>query len=361
MLYEFLVPLSEVWFPLNVFRYITFRAAISASSALLLTLLLGPWMISRLRRLQIGEQIRSEGPASHAVKAGTPTMGGLLIVSSVLGATLLWADLSNRFVWVAMAATAAFADLGFTDDYLKSVHRRRRGMSARSKLIGQIAVATAVAVTLWNLAQSGAFTTHLAVPFFKGFSPELGLAYIPFAVLVLVAASNTVNLTDGLDGLATGCVMIVAITYTALAYLAGHALIAEYLGILFVHEIAEVTIFAAAIVGACLGFLWYNSYPASVFMGDTGSLALGGAIGMIALLIKQELVLPLVDGVFVLEGLSVIIQVGSFRATGKRVFRMAPLHHHFELGGWSEPKVIVRFWILAMLFSLLSLATLKLR
>ncbi len=361
MLYDFLGSLADYWSPLNVFRYVTFRAAISAASALVITLLLGPWMIARLRRMQIGEQVRAEGPASHAAKAGTPTMGGALIVSSVVGATILWADLSNRFVWIAMLGTVAFAVLGFADDYLKTVHPRRRGLSVRSKLVCQILLSAVVGGVLWRLAASSAFTTQLAVPFFKEISPDLGIWYVPFAVLVLVWASNTVNLTDGLDGLATGCVMIVAVTYTALAYLAGHAVIADYLGILFVREIAEVTIFAAAIVGSCLGFLWYNSYPASVFMGDTGSLALGGAVGIIALLIKQELVLPLVGGVFVLEGLSVIIQVASFRLTGKRVFRMAPLHHHFELAGWDEPKVIVRFWILAVLFSLMSLATLKLR
>lgn len=361
MLYELLVPLADYWFPFNVFRYLTFRTALSAASALLITLALGPWLIGKLRRMQIGEQIRAEGPASHAAKAGTPTMGGLLIVAAIVGSSLLWADLTNLFVWVAMAATVGFAALGFLDDYLGVVHHRRRGLSARSKFAVQIALSLALGGILWALSLDGGFTTQLSVPFFKEFSPQLGLFYIPFAALVLVASSNAVNLTDGLDGLATGCVMVAAVVYTAFAYLAGHAILAEYLGILFVHDISEVTVFAGAIVGACLGFLWYNCFPASVFMGDTGSLALGGAVGIIALLIKQELVLLLVGGVFCLEALSVIVQVGSFRLRGKRVFRMAPLHHHFELSGWSEPKVIVRFWILAMLFALLSLATLKLR
>ncbi len=361
MLYEILVPLSEYWFPFNVFRYLTFRTAMSATSALLLTLALGPWIIGKLRQFQIAEQIRSEGPASHAIKSGTPTMGGILIVTAIVGSTLLWADLHNVFVWVAVAAIVGFAALGFLDDYLGVVHKRRRGLSAKSKFAGQVALSALLGWTLWTLANAGSFTTQLSVPFFKEVSPDLGPFYIPFAVLVLVAASNSVNLTDGLDGLATGCVMVAAVTYTAFAYLAGHAIIADYLGLLFVHDIAEVTVFAGAIVGACLGFLWYNCFPATVFMGDTGSLALGGAVGIIALLIKQEIVLLLVGGVFCIEALSVILQVASFRMTGKRIFRMAPIHHHFELAGWSEPKVIVRFWILAMLFSLLSLATLKLR
>jgi len=361
MLYELLFSLADAWSPLNVFRYLTFRTAMSASTALALTLLFGPAVIARLRAAQIGEQIRAEGPASHASKQGTPTMGGVLIVTSILVATFLWADPRNVFIWVALVGTAGFAMIGFLDDYLGTVHARRRGLSARSKVIAQIALSSAIGGVLWWLASIGLFTTQLSLPLFKNVSPHLELLYIPFAVLVLVAASNAVNLTDGLDGLATGCVMISAIAYTAFAYVAGHAVIADYLGIIFVPGIAEVTIFAGAIVGACLGFLWYNCHPADVFMGDTGSLALGGAVGLIALLIKQELVLILVGGVFCLEALSVIIQVASFRSTGRRVFRMAPLHHHFELAGWSESRVIVRFWILAMVFALLSLATLKLR
>lgn len=361
MLYELLFSLRDVWSPLNVFRYLTFRTAMSAGTALAITLVLGPWIIARLRAAQIGENIRADGPASHAAKQGTPTMGGILIVTAMLLSTVLWADPSNVFIWIAVAGTAGFAVLGFVDDYLGSVHPRRRGMSARSKFTAQILLSAVVGAVLWWLAGNEVFTTQLSLPFFKNISPHLGFAYVPFTVLVLVAASNAVNLTDGLDGLATGCVMVSAITYTAFAYVAGHAVIADYLDIIFVPGIAEVTIFAGAIVGACLGFLWYNCHPAQVFMGDTGSLALGAAVGLIALLIKQELVLILVGGIFCLEALSVIIQVASFRTTGRRVFRMAPLHHHFELAGWAESKVIVRFWILSMLFALLSLATLKLR
>lgn len=361
MLYQLLVSLADFWSPLNVFRYLTFRTAMSASTALLLTLMLGPIVIARLRAAQIGAQIRSEGPASHASKQGTPTMGGILIVTAILVSTILWADPANVFIWLALAGTTGFAALGFLDDYMGTVHPRRRGLSARSKFLAQLGLSLALGSVLWWLASIGVFTTQLSLPLFKNISPHLNALYIPFAALVLIAASNAVNLTDGLDGLATGCVMISAIAYTAFAYVAGHAVIADYLDIIFVPGIAEVTIFAGAIVGACLGFLWYNCHPAQVFMGDTGSLALGGAVGLIALLIKQELVLILVGGVFCLEALSVIIQVGSFRMRGKRVFRMAPLHHHFELAGWAESKVIVRFWILAMLFAMLSLATLKLR
>ena len=361
MLAELLIPLADQWFAFNVFRYLTVRTAGAAGTAFLLSLALGPWVIARLRRLQIGQIICTDGPATHASKEGTPTMGGVLMVVAVLVGTLLWASPSNPFVWIGMAGLVGFCALGALDDYLGVVHPRRRGLSVRSKFAGQVALSAALGVALLLLAQEGLFTTQLQLPFFKDVSPHLGIWFVPFAVLVLVAASNAVNLTDGLDGLATGCVLMAAMTYTALAYLAGHAIIADYLGILHVGDIGEVTVFAGAIVGACLGFLWHNCFPATVFMGDTGSLALGGSIGLIALLIKQELVLLLVGGVFTLEALSVIVQVGSYRMRGKRVFRMAPLHHHFELGGWSEPKVIVRFWILAMVFGLLSLATLKLR
>ena len=361
MLYRLLYSLTDYWFPFNVFRYLTFRTALAAATALLLTLVAGPWVIAQLRRLQIGETIRREGPASHAHKAGTPTMGGLLIVGAIVASTLLLADPMNRFVWIAVAGTVGFAALGLLDDYLGVVNRRRRGLSARTKFLCTVLLAATLGSVLWWLAREGAFTTQLSLPFFKEISPHLGPLYVPFAVLVLVASSHAVNLTDGLDGLATGCMLVAAMTYTAFAYLAGHAIIADYLGILFVPGVAEVTIFGGAIVGACLGFLWYNCFPATVFMGDTGSLALGGAVGILALLIKQELVLLLVGGVFCLEALSVIVQVTSYRLRGRRVFRMAPLHHHFELSGWAEPKVIVRFWILSMLFALLSLATLKLR
>ncbi len=361
MLYELLLGLQDVFSPFNVFRYITFRTALSAVTALLLTLLFAPGLIRWLKTTQVGQRIRSEGPPNHNAKAGTPTIGGILIVGSIVISTLLWMDLHNPLVWVALGSTLAFALLGFIDDYLHVIHPRRRGLSVRSKFAGQITVGLVVGGILLWLSSQGTFSTQLAFPFFKELSPFLNWMYLPFATLVLVATSNAVNFTDGLDGLATGTTLIAAGTYTAFAYLAGHAAMAEYLNILYVPDAAEVTVFVGAIVGACVGFLWFNCHPAEVFMGDTGSLALGAAVGTVALLIKQELNLFFVGGLFVVEALSVIIQVGSYRFTGKRVFLMAPLHHHFEMSGWPESKVVVRFWILAIMFALLSLATLKLR
>ncbi len=361
MLYDLLFGLEDVFSPFNVFRYITFRTALSAVTALVLTLLFSPPLIRWLRARQVGQRIREEGPPEHGAKAGTPTIGGILIVGAVVISTLLWMDLRSPLVWVALGSTMAFATVGFIDDYLHVIHPRRRGLSVRSKFMLEIGVGLTVGLVLMWLTHTGHFSTQLAFPFFKELSPFLGWAYVPFAALVLVAASNAVNLTDGLDGLATGSVLVAAVTYTVFAYIAGHAVIADYLNILFVPEAAEVTVFVGALAGACLGFLWYNCHPAEVFMGDTGSLALGGAVGIVALLIKQELNLFFVGGLFVIEALSVIIQVGSYRFTGRRVFHMAPLHHHFEMSGWPESKVVVRFWILATLFALLSLATLKLR
>ena len=361
MLYHLLAPLAEFWSPFNVFRYITFRTACSAMTALVLTVLLSPPLIAMLRTRQVRQQIRRDGPPEHSSKAGTPTMGGLLIVGAVVSSTLCWMDLANRFVWVALCGMLGFALLGFLDDYLLVLHPRRRGLSVRAKFAGQILIAVTVGGVLSAFAGEGLFSTQLAFPFFKELSPFLGWLYVPFAVLVLVACSNAVNLTDGLDGLATGSVLVASATYAAFAYLAGHVQIADYLNILYVPDVGEVTVFVGAMVGACLGFLWFNCFPAQVFMGDTGSMALGGAIGTVALLIKQEIALLLVGGLFVIEALSVIVQVASFRFTGRRPLRMAPLHHHFEMSGWTEPQVTVRFWILAILFALLSLATLKLR
>ncbi|MDP6687664.1 MAG: phospho-N-acetylmuramoyl-pentapeptide-transferase [Acidobacteriota bacterium] len=361
MLYELLINLQDVFSPLNVFRYITFRTALSAVTALSLTLLFAPSLIRWLKAKQVGQRIRSEGPPDHNAKAGTPTIGGILIVGSISISTLLWMELSNRLVWVALGSTLAFAILGFIDDYLHVIHPRRRGLSVRAKFMGEITIGVAVGTVLWWLSNQDMFSTQLAFPFFKEMSPFLGWMYLPFATLVLVAASNAVNLTDGLDGLATGSTLIAAGAFVAFAYLAGHNTMAEYLNIIYVQDAAEVTVFVGAIVGACIGFLWFNCHPAEVFMGDTGSLALGGAVGTVALLIKQEFNLFFVGGLFVVEALSVIIQVGSYRFTGKRVFHMAPLHHHFEMSGWPESKVVVRFWILASIFALLSLATLKLR
>jgi phospho-N-acetylmuramoyl-pentapeptide-transferase len=346
---------------LNVARYVTFRTAAASLSALAIGLFVGPWMIRKLREFQIGQVIRQEGPASHSRKAGTPTMGGVLILTASLVPTLLWADLTNVYIWIAVVATAAFGAIGLLDDYLKVVRHSHHGLIPRYKMGGQILVAVTVGIVLMLLADQNLYSTRLIFPFFKRLIPDLGWFYVPFAVLVLVGASNAVNLTDGLDGLAISCFAVAAAAFTALAYITGHRVFAEYLLIVRFPPAGELTIFCSALVGASLGFLWYNSYPAEIFMGDVGSLALGGALGTVAILIKQELLLVIVGGVFVLEALSVIIQVGSFKLTGQRVFRMAPLHHHFELVGWSEPKVIARFVIVSILFALLSLTTLKLR
>jgi len=361
MLYHLLYPFHTQFGALNVTRYITFRTAAASLSALAISLLLGPWMVRRLREFQIGQVIRQEGPQSHRAKAGTPTMGGLLILTAALVPTLLWADLTNVYVWIAVLTTAAFGGIGFADDYLKIVRRDHHGLRPRYKMGWQIAVALVVGVVLMVLQEQGAYNTRLIFPFFKRLIPDLGWAYLPFAVFVLVAWSNAVNLTDGLDGLAISTFAIAAATFTALAYVTGHRVLADYLLLVRFPESAELTVFCGALVGAALGFLWYNAYPAEIFMGDVGSLALGAAIGTVATLIKQELLLVVVGGVFVLEALSVVIQVTSFKLTGKRVFRMAPLHHHFELIGWSEPKVIARFVIVGIIFALFSLTTLKLR
>ena len=361
MLYHLLFPLHEAFSVLNVTRYITFRTAAASLSALLLSLVLGPWMIRTLREFQIGQVIRHEGPATHRAKAGTPTMGGLLILAGSLIPTLLWADLTNVYVWIAVTATAAFGAIGFADDYLKITRRTHHGLLPRYKIGAQIVVGVGVGLAVMALADAELYNTRLIFPFFKSLIPDLGWGYVAFAALVLVCASNAVNLTDGLDGLAISTFAIAAAAYTALAYVTGHRVLAEYLLLVRFAPAAELTIFCGALVGASLGFLWYNSYPADIFMGDVGSLALGGAIGTVAILIKQELLLVIVGGVWVLEALSVIVQVASFRMTGQRVFRMAPLHHHFELIGWSEPKVISRFVIVGIIFALFSLTTLKLR
>jgi len=361
MLYQLLYPFHTELSVLNVTRYITFRTAAASLSALAISLALGPWMIRKLHEFQIGQVIRQEGPMTHRPKAGTPTMGGLLILTAALVPTLLWADLTNVFVWIAMGTTTAFGGVGFADDYMKVVRQSTQGLRPRYKMGYQILIATTVGVVLLVLGQHGLYNTRLIFPFFKRLIPELGWWYLPFTVFVLVAASNSVNLTDGLDGLAISTFAIAAAAYTALAYVTGHRVLAEYLLLVRFPQSAELTVFCGALVGASLGFLWYNSYPAEIFMGDVGSLALGAALGTVAILIKQELLLGIVGGVFVLEALSVIIQVASFKLTGQRVFKMAPVHHHFELIGWSEPKVISRFVIVAIIFALLSLTTLKLR
>jgi phospho-N-acetylmuramoyl-pentapeptide-transferase len=361
MLYRLLFRFHTQLSVLNVTQYITFRTAAASLSALAISLAFGPWLVRKLREFQIGQVIRAEGPQSHRAKAGTPTMGGLLILTAAIVPTLLWADLSNVYVWIAVLTTTGYGGIGFADDYLKVVRRSHHGLLPRYKMGLQVLIAICVGVVLLVLQHDGLYSTRLIFPFFKRLIPDLGWGYLPFAVFVLVGASNAVNLTDGLDGLAISTFAIAAGAYTALAYVTGHRVFADYLLLVHLPRVAELTVFCGSLVGASLGFLWYNSYPAEIFMGDVGSLALGAALGSVAILIKQELLLPVVGGVFVLEALSVIIQVGSFKLTGQRVFRMAPLHHHFEQIGWSEPKVIARFVIVGIIFALLSLATLKLR
>ncbi|MBZ0160718.1 MAG: phospho-N-acetylmuramoyl-pentapeptide-transferase [bacterium] len=360
MLYHLLYPLHESYAVLNVFRYVTFRTAGAILTALLISLLLGPALIRKLQELQIGQSIRDDGPAGHLQKAGTPTMGGLLILASVFIGTLLWANLTNRFVWLALLCTVWMGAVGFIDDYLKVASKNSRGLSVRGKLLWQVIPGMLVGLFLY-VNPVDTYTTKLAIPFLKHWMPDLGWGYVLFVMLVIVGASNAVNLTDGLDGLAIGPILMTAAAYTVLAYIAGHASIAHYLQVVFVRGSSELTVFGGAIVGASLGFLWYNAYPAQLFMGDTGSLALGAAVATLAVLVKSELLLLIVGGVFVAEAISVIMQVFSYRTTGRRVFRMAPIHHHYELNGMAEPKIIVRFWIISFILALLSLTTLKLR
>ena len=359
MIYHLLYPLHVSISAFNVFRYITFRTIYASLTAFLICFLLGPWVIRKLSYLQVGQYIREDGPQSHHQKAGTPTMGGVLIVMAVSLSTLLWADLGNPFIWIVLLVLMGFGTIGFIDDYLMQVKKRSKGLTGKGKLILQtlLALLTGYLVVICPDA-----TTDVAVPFFKQARPDLGWGYILFAAFVMVGASNAVNLTDGLDGLAIGPVIIVAGTYMIFAYVAGHIKIAEYLQISYVSGSGEIAVFCGALAGAGLGFLWFNAYPAQVFMGDVGSLSLGGSIGAVAVITKQEILLALVGGLFVMEALSVIFQVGFFKMTkGKRIFRMAPLHHHFELKGWPEPKVIVRFWIIAIALALISMSTLKLR
>jgi phospho-N-acetylmuramoyl-pentapeptide-transferase len=358
MLYHLLLSFYPQVSVFNVARYITFRTAAASMTALVVSLVMGPWLIRRLRDFQIGQVIRQEGPESHRAKAGTPTMGGLLILAAALIPTLLWANLTNIYVWIAVITTALF---GGIDDYLKITRRSSGGLAARYKLGLQLLVGLLVGLVLLWLASMNLYNTRLIFPFFKTLIPDIGWLYVPFAAFYLASWSNAVNLTDGLDGLAISTFAVAAAAFTALTYITGHRVFAEYLLLIRVPAAGELTIFCGALVGASLGFLWYNAHPAEIFMGDVGSLALGGAIATVAILIKQELLLVIVGGVFVLEAASVVIQVVSFKTRGKRVFKMAPLHHHFELSGWEEPKVITRFLIVAIIFALFSLTTLKLR
>jgi len=361
MLYHLLVSFYPQVPVFNVARYITFRTAAASMTALLISLVMGPWLIRRLRDFQIGQVIRQEGPQSHRAKAGTPTMGGILILTAALVPTLLWADLTNPFVWIAVLSTASFGGIGFLDDYLKITRRSSGGLRPRYKIALQMLVGLAVGLVLMWLASKNLYNTRLIFPFIKQWIPDLGWWYVPFVVFILVAWSNAVNLTDGLDGLAISTFAVAISAFTALSYIVGHRVFAEYLLLVRFAEAGELTIFCGALVGASLGFLWYNAHPAEIFMGDVGSLALGGALATVATLIKQELLLVIVGGIFVVEAASVVLQVASFKLRGKRIFKMAPLHHHFELSGWEEPKVITRFLIVAIIFALLSLTTLKLR
>jgi phospho-N-acetylmuramoyl-pentapeptide-transferase len=360
----------------NLFHYITFRTAYASLTALFLSLVLGPWVIRQLKEFQIGQYIREDGPQSHQAKAGTPTMGGVLIDLCIVIPTLLWADLSDLFVWLVLGVTLAFGAIGFWDDYQKLRRRHNLGLRAREKFLMQILLGFVFGMVLMALAADGRYSTDLTFPFFKRIHPDFligkllttswtyPLAYLPFllfVILVLVGSTNAVNLTDGLDGLAIGCVLISASGLTILAYVVGHAVLSGYLDVEHLPLAGELTVFCGAMVGSSLGFLWYNAFPAEIFMGDVGSLSLGGAIAAVAVVIKQELLLPFLGGIFVVEALSVILQVASFKLRGKRIFRMAPLHHHFELLGWKESKIIARFWISALVFALFALTTLKLR
>src|SRR3989441_1257479 len=360
MLYHLLVPLAKDHIVFNVFRYLTFRSFMALISALVISLLIGPPLIQKLKEWQHGgETVREDTPERHRSKKGTPTMGGLVILGALIGSTLLWANLRNRYVWVVVLATAGFGLIGGLDDARKG--KKRRGLTARTKFLMQLLVALAVLqIVLWQPAANG-WTPVLPIPFFKSWVLDLGWWWIPVAMLVIVGASNAVNLTDGLDGLAIGEIIMAGGAFGIIAYLTGNFRAADYLKILNVRGAGELTVFCGALIGAAIGFLWFNCHPAQVFMGDVGSLALGGAIGTLAVLTKAELLLPLIGGLYVVEAFSVIIQVVSFRLTGRRVFRMAPLHHHYELSGWPEPKIVVRFWIVSFALALLALTTLKLR
>jgi len=362
VLYFLLVPLRKYIFIFNVFRYITFRTALAGITALVISLVFGSWLINQLKKYQIGQEIRAEGPKSHFAKKGTPSMGGILIIGATLIPTLLWGDLGNAYIWMGMATMLLFGLIGFWDDYIKVRKKRSLGLKSRAKIIYQISLTLVVGLVLVYLGMKGEFDLRLSFPFIKQWVPYLGWFYLPWIMFILVASSNAVNLADGLDGLAIGLMLISSAALTALTYIIGNVRFSEYLNVTYVKSAAELTIFAGSLTGACLGFLWFNCHPAQVFMGDVGALSLGGSLAIIAILIKQEFLLFFVAGVFILEALSVLIQVSYFRLSGgKRVFRMAPLHHHFELSGWPEERIVIRFWILAIIFALLSLATLKLR
>ncbi|MDR1177456.1 MAG: phospho-N-acetylmuramoyl-pentapeptide-transferase [Spirochaetaceae bacterium] len=359
MILEFLYPLVKYFTPFNVFQYLTFRGAYAAMTSLFICFVFGPRIIEALRRLKVGQSIRGDGPASHLSKGGTPTMGGVLIILSVLAATLLWQDLDNFRVWLTLGAFAGFGLVGFIDDYLKVKRHNSDGISVRAKLAGQFIVALAITLILYFRGEEG--MSLLYIPFFKNPVVDMGALWIPFAVLLLVGESNAVNLTDGLDGLASGLMLLMFIALAILCYLSGRADFSSYLGIPYIKGAGELTVFCLAMVGACIGFLWFNTHPAEVFMGDVGSLSLGGVAATLSLILKKEILILIIGGVFVLEAASVIVQVASYKLRKKRVFRMAPLHHHFELSGWAESKVVIRFWLLGGLFAIIALSTLKIQ
>jgi phospho-N-acetylmuramoyl-pentapeptide-transferase len=360
MLYHLLYPLSKTFFGFNVFRYLTFRSAGAVITALLVSFILGPWIIRRLRLLKFGQQVRDDGPQTHLTKQGTPTMGGLLIIAAITLSVLLWSDLTNKYVWVVLFATLAFGGIGFWDDYLKVVKKRSTGLRAIEKFGLQIAASLVIGVFLYFFSGDPE-AARLSVPFMKQMIIDLGWFSIPFAAVVIVGSSNAVNLTDGLDGLAAGLVGIAATANAVIVYVSGNRILADYLKIPYIPGSGELVIFCGALLGASLGFLWYNAHPAEVFMGDVGSLSLGGALGTLAVVTKHELILVVTGGIFVAEAVSVMLQVASYKLTGKRIFKMAPIHHHFEEIGWPESKVIIRFWIVGIILALMSLGSLKLR
>jgi len=359
LIYHLLYPLHTTVSFFNVFRYITFRTIFASITALLICLVVGPWLIRKLQSLQIDQQIREDGPQSHLVKKGTPTMGGVLIIFAVMISTMLWANLAIDYVWLILMVTVGYGLIGFFDDYRKFAVKNPRGISGKTRLAGEIIIALFVSIILY---WKPGFNSQVTMPFFKTVLPNLGWGYVLLSTFIIVGAANAVNLTDGLDGLAIGPAIICFATYVLFAYFAGNVKVSSYLQITYVSGAGELAVFCGALVGAGLGFLWFNAYPAEVFMGDVGSLSLGGALGTMAVITKQEILLAIVGGIFAVETFSVIFQVGYFKLTGgKRIFRMAPLHHHFELKGWAEPKVIVRFWVISILLALLAISTLKLR
>jgi len=358
MIYHLFYPLHEYFIFFNVFRYITFRTIYATVTALLLTLLLGPYFIGKLNALRFKQNVRENGPSSHLQKEGTPTAGGILVLFSIIISTCMWADLTNHYIWTVLFSLVGMGLIGLRDDWKKIRGGNSQGITPREKIFWQFLIAAAVSIYICFLPD---FSTQLSIPFFKNAQPNLGAFYVIFSIFVIVGASNAVNLTDGLDGLAIGLVLIVSATYLLFSYITGHFILSDYLKIAYISGAGELTIFCGAMVGAAMGFLWYNSHPAQVFMGDVGSLALGGSLGTVAVITKHEILLAIVGGMFVVEALSVIFQVGSFKLRGKRIFKMAPLHHHYELKGWAESKITVRFWIIGAVLALLAISTLKLR